>query len=42
MDQKTKDGMILLEHLPFETDRGIADEGPHRSHRARDRLYDRA
>lgn len=24
MDQKTKDSMLLLEHLPFETDRGIA------------------
>ncbi|WP_368904363.1 maleate cis-trans isomerase family protein [Taklimakanibacter lacteus] len=24
MDQKAKDGMLLLEHLPFETDRGIA------------------
>jgi maleate isomerase len=25
MDQKSRDGMILLEHLPFETDRGIAE-----------------
>ncbi len=24
MDQKTKESMVLLEHLPFETDRGIA------------------
>jgi len=24
MDQKTQDSMLLLEHLPFETDRGIA------------------
>jgi maleate isomerase len=24
MDQKAKDSMLLLEHLPFETDRGIA------------------
>lgn len=24
MDQKAKDGMVLLEHLPFDTDRGIA------------------
>jgi maleate isomerase len=26
MDQKTKESMILLEHLPFETDRGIAEK----------------
>ena len=26
MDQKTKDSMILLEHLPFQTDRGIAEK----------------
>lgn len=26
MDQKTNDGMILLEHLPFATDRGIAEK----------------
>ena len=24
MDQKTQDSMILLEHLPFAADRGIA------------------
>ena len=24
MDQKTQNSMTLLEHLPFETDRGIA------------------
>jgi maleate isomerase len=26
MDQKTKESMILLEHLPFDTDRGIAEK----------------
>lgn len=26
MDQKTNDGMTLLEHLPFATDRGIAEK----------------